>query len=218
MTRTDNTIIDPELQAVSDELTKLKAGDHIGMYLTAIEQAADDAKIGSPYPIPSHDATEQVLAELNRCHRSLSRSSLSGSRIEAKLLKLSDTAKTFIQFKYAKLNRKKLDIKNTNWFLKRNRVALMKAVSDAREWARRKSGPERQENLHRFCDKVQVVYEKLTGKKPGIGGSSTEADYATPFERLFLASLRLIIPNATTIQAREIFRYASGQRKYLHSI
>jgi monoamine oxidase len=218
MVRTEHWSIGSELLAVSHELTILKAGDNLGLCLTDIMHAADFAKKGPPYPTPTHDATEQVLAELNKLLRSLRRSVISRARIKTKLLELSDAATAFIQFKYAKLYGQKMNIKDTNWSLSKNRKALMNTVAEARKWVRRDPGPERQENLQNFCRRVQAVYEQITGEEPGIGGDPYLKDYATPFESLFLACLRLIIPNATTIQAREIFRYASGRRRYRHSI
>ena len=59
---------------------------------------------------------------------------------------------------------------------------------------------------------VNLVYQQITGKRPGISGSPVTEGYMTPFEELWLTSLKLVKPNSTLEQAREIYRVAAGRR------
>jgi hypothetical protein len=55
---------------------------------------------------------------------------------------------------------------------------------------------------------VMRVYQQVTNKTPRVGGELS----VTPFEHLWHASLRLVDPDATIIQARELHRRASFRR------
>ena len=56
-------------------------------------------------------------------------------------------------------------------------------------------------------------FQVSRGWQAGLGNQLGRKGYMTPYEELWLASLRLLISDATLDQAREIYRAASGRRK-----
>ena len=107
---------------------------------------------------------------------------------------------------------KEINLQTEDFSNPTNRKALEKAVGRARGWVRDKPGTKRHRALEKFAHEVAWVYRELTKKDPGVGGDPHGKDYQTPFERLWVACLRTLEPNATTLQAREIYRIAAGRR------
>jgi hypothetical protein len=201
-----------EFGAIKLALEGLRADELTGQYLSIIETAADVAKIDSASRISDGGDYTVVLNELNRILRSLKRSRLSATKLNNKLTALSKSTRVFIQVELSRTQGNQIDLDNSDWSNVKARTALEVSVGRAREWARQSSGPNRRENLEDFCRAVQLVYEQLTHKKPGVGRNDFGTYYPSQFERLFVPSLSLVMPNATISQAREIFRRANWRR------
>jgi hypothetical protein len=204
--------ISPELEAIKSKLVQLGAGDHTGMFLSIIETAARQVSHPSTVKSPNRAPFKDTLDELNRLRRSLERGRSSEPKRRARLTELSAPARQFIQLELSRLQDSPLDLDTTDWSNANAYLMLMRAVDQARNWVRQQPGPARQYSLEGFCDSVALIYLQLTGKKPGVGGDPLLTNYATPCERLFLASLKLVKPNATVLQVREIFRRADRRR------
>ena len=108
---------------------------------------------------------------------------------------------------------REIDLETEDWSKTELRKTLEHAVSHARLWFRRSPGPREAAGLAGFSRSVALLYEQITGKPPGLGGDPYATGYMTPFEELWLASLRLLNTDATIDQAREIYRAASGRRQ-----
>jgi hypothetical protein len=201
-----------EFGAIKLALEGLRADELTGQYLSIIETAADVAKIDSASRISDGGDYTVVLNELNKILRSLKRSRLSATKLNNKLTALSKSTRVFIQVELSRTQGNQIDLDNSDWSNVKARTALEVSVGRAREWARQSSGPNRRENLEDFCRAVQLVYEQLTHKKPGVGRNDFGTYYPSQFERLFVPSLSLVMPNATISQAREIFRRANWRR------
>jgi hypothetical protein len=201
-----------EFEAIKLALEGLGADELTGQYLSIIETAADVEKIDSASRISDGGDYTVVLNELNRILRSLKRSRLSATKLNNKLTALSKSTRVFIQVELSRTQGNQIDLDNSDWSNVKARTALEVSVGRAREWARQSSGPNRRENLEDFCRAVQLVYEQLTHKKPGVGRNDFGTYYPSQFERLFVPSLSLVMPNATISQAREIFRRANWRR------
>jgi hypothetical protein len=201
-----------EFEAIKLALEGLGADELTGQYLSIIETAADVAKIDSASRISDGGDYTVVLNELNKILRSLKRSRLSATKLNNKLTALSKSTRVFIQVELSRTQGNQIDLDNSDWSNVKARTALEVSVGRAREWARQSSGPNRRENLEDFCRAVQLVYEQLTHKKPGVGRNDFGTYYPSQFERLFVPSLSLVMPNATISQAREIFRRANWRR------
>jgi hypothetical protein len=200
------------LSDVNSELERLGAGSSPGLYLTIIESAADRA-IGD-HASENPDVYKFVLVELNSLLRSLKRSNLPASNLATKLSSLSEPASEFLTLEYGRKNHADadFDLSTLDWSDPILRDRLQTAVKQARKWVHQPPGSKTQTAIHAFCREVMLVYSQLTGKQPGVGGSSTTEDYQTPFERLWHTSLKLIQPNTTILQARESHRRASNRR------
>jgi len=199
------------LDRVEQELRSLRAGNTTGMFLTIIEESADrTSHTEAPVDRQGH---KDILDELNRLCRKLKRSAVTEEKIRTELSNLSEHAKTFVQVELAlhQLQRP-FDLASEDWSDPSLQIALEKSALDARRWVRQTPGGMPATRVHRFCRDVVLVYTQISGDPPGVGGTAYDPDYMTPFERLWHASLRLINPNATILEAREIFRRASGRR------
>jgi hypothetical protein len=205
--------LDPKLQEVRDELEKLGAGDELGLYLSEIEHGAKDAKqIALDL---DRQKSAEVLVELNKLLRSLkrmitSRPAMSGRKISRRLAQLSPTALTFVRMELGHNLGQETALDKEDWSNLVLRKALASSVNKSRHWLRAERGPIPQMGLHQFCHNVMFIYKQITGKSPGVGNNAY--DTGSPFEKLWLASLKLINPNATMQGAREIFRSTSGRR------
>ena len=82
-----------------------------------------------------------------------------------------------------------------------------------RLWFRKRPGSREAVGLTGFSRSVDLLYRQIAGKPPGLGNQLGRKGYMTPFEELWLASLRLLITDATLDQAREIYRKATCHRK-----
>ena len=125
---------------------------------------------------------------------------------------LSKEASTFVKISLSGVLDKEINLQTEDFSNPANRKALEKAVGRARGWVRDKPGTKRHRALEKFAHEVAWVYRDLTKKDPGVGGNPYGKDYQTPFERLWVACLRMLEPKATTLQAREIYRIAAGRR------
>jgi hypothetical protein len=202
--------IQPALTLVKDELRSIGAGDNVGLYLSIIETHAGQTDQSTP-PTDSQ-MHANILNELNRFNRKLIRSPITRRKIQNKLLSLSNSAQIFIKLELTYLLGRTVNLSSENWTNVRLQNALGKSVKNARRWVRQPSGQKPATGVHQFCRDVMLVYAQITGSTPGLGGSSAIENYMTPFEGLWLASLKLISPNATILQAREILRRASNRR------
>ena len=202
--------IQPALTLVKDELRGIGAGDDVGLYLSIIETHAGQTDQSTP-TIDSQIHAD-ILNELNRFSRKLIRSPITKRKIQNELLSLSNSAQIFIKLELTYLLDRVINLSSENWSAPRLQKALGKSVKNARRWVRQPPGKEAATGTHVFCRNVMLVFTQITGKAPGVGGSDSKPDYMTPFERLWHASLRLVSPNATIIQAREILRRASNRR------
>ena len=180
----------------------------ISFYQSMIERAAEESTLIDAPESDGDSPFKAVLKELNNLLRSIKRSKLSGTKITARIESLSKEASTFAEISLSGVLDKVINLQTENFSNPTNRKALEKAVGRARGWVRDKPGTKRHRALEKFAHEVSWVYRALTKKGPGVGGE----DYQTPFERLWVACLRMLEPNATTLQAREIYRIAAGRR------
>ena len=202
----------PEKKSVRNELKRLGAGEMISFYQSLIERAAEESTLIDAPESDGDSPFKAVLKELNNLLRSIKRSKLSGTKIAARIESLSKEASTFVKISLSGVLDKEINLQTEDFSNPANRKALEKAVGRARGWVRDKPGTKRHRALEKFAHEVAWVYRDLTKKDPGVGGNPYGKDYQTPFERLWVACLRMLEPNATTLQAREIYRIAAGRR------
>ena len=202
----------PEKKSVRNELKRLGAGEMISFYQSLIERAAEESTLIDALESDGDPPFKAVLKELNNLLRSIKRSKLSGTKIAARIENLSKKASTFVKISLSGVLDKEINLQTEDFSNPANRKALEKAVGRARGWVRDKPGTKRHRALEKFAHEVAWVYRDLTKKDPGVGGNPYGKDYQTPFERLWVACLRMLEPKATTLQAREIYRIAAGRR------
>ncbi len=192
---------------VKAELKRVGGSNAIGLYLTIIEEGAIRALQQSEQDnLQRH---EEILVELNRLCRKLERSLVTEEKIRKRLSNLSDEAQTFVQVELAIHHlQRPVTLSSEDWSDPTLLMALKRSVMDARRWVRQSPGRKTATQVHEFCRDVMLVYQQISGKLPGVGGENN----VTPFEHLWHASLRLTNPNATILEAREIFRRASFRR------
>lgn len=204
--------IDPPQEILRKELERIGAGDSLGFLITDIEHSAERVIQGAPSTDPQE--TKNILDELNLFQRSLNRLTSTGPKLAGKIRQrvsqLSPDARIFVNIELTRRLNRKIDLETEDWSRSTERDALLWSAGKCREWVRSEPGPSIQPELHQFCLDVILIYQHVTGKSPGVGGEGT--DKGTPFEQLWLASLRLTQPYATLLGAREIFRSASGRR------
>lgn len=212
-------LLNPELMPIRDELEKLNALESLDICIHRIEQAAAEVKEVINNPTNSDSPYSPDLEELNKLHRSLKGSHLSEPKILAKIGNLSQDAYELLQVTLSGV----LDSEDENPTIDFSKIGeredLLKAVGLAREWLRETPGTKQQIALQEFSRQVEGLYRELTNNEPGVGGDRYDKDsptsdgkYQTPFERLWIAALRIIEPEATTYRAREIYRAATRPR------
>lgn len=199
-----------ELQSA---LQRLGVGARLGLYISIIDSEAERAVIEDYRPRTGNDPYGPILGALNAFRRSLRRSKLTSDKIKTKLSALPQPALPFILLELMRRLDREIDLETEDWSKTELRQTLEHAVSHARLWFRKSPGPREAVGLAGFSRSVALLYEQITGKEPGLGGDPYETGYTTPFEELWLASLRLVITDATLDGAREIYRTASGRRR-----
>ena len=200
------TISESALNEVEAELQHFCEPHLAGLYLTIIEEGAICAsQPGTPEKIGKH---KDILNELNRLCRKFKRSRVTEEKIRKGLSNLSDDAQTFVRVELAHQLQRPVDPASEDWSNAASQSALEQSVQHARKWVRQSPGGKTATQVQVFCRDVMRVYQQIANKPPGVGGELS----VTPFERLWHASLCLIDPNATMLQAREIHRRASLRR------
>jgi len=194
-------------------LKRLGAGARLGLYISIIDSEAERAVIEDYRPRTRNDPYGPILGTLNAFRRSLRRSRLASDKISTKLSALPQPALSFIRLELMRRLDREIDLETEDWSKAELRQTLEHAVSHARLWFRKNPGPREAVGLAGFSRSVALLYEQITGKEPGLGGDPYETGYTTPFEELWLASLRLVITDASLDGAREIYRTASGRRR-----
>jgi hypothetical protein len=194
-------------------LKRLGVGARLGLYISIIDSEAERADIEDCLPRAENDPYGPILHALNAFRRSLRRSKLTSDKITTKLSALPQPALPFIRLELMRRLDREIDLETEDWSKAELRQTLEHAVSHARLWFRKNPGPREAVGLAGFSRSVALLYEQITGKEPGLGGDPYETGYTTPFEELWLASLRLVISDATLDGAREIYRTASGRRR-----
>jgi len=194
-------------------LKRLGAGARLVLYISIIDSEAERAVIEDYRPRTGNDPYGPILGDLNAFRRSLRRSKLTSDKITTKLSALPQPALPFIRLELMRHLDREIDLEKENWSKTELRQTLEHAVSHARLWFRKNPGPREAVGLAGFSRSVALLYEQITGKEPGLGGDPYEIGYTTPFEELWLASLRLVITDAKLDGAREIYRTASGRRR-----
>jgi hypothetical protein len=206
----------PSQQTTSDlrsALQRLGVGARSELYISIIDSEAERADIEDYGRRTGNDPYGPILDALNAFLRSLRRSRLASDRIGTKLSALPQPALPFIRLELMRRLDREIDLEKEDWSKPELRQTLEHAVSHARLWFRKNPGPREAVGLAGFSRSVALLYEQITGKEPGLGGDPYETGYTTPFEELWLASLRLVITDAKLDGAREIYRTASGRRK-----
>ena len=206
----------PSQQTTSDlrsALQRLGVGARSELYISIIDSEAERADIEDYGRRTENNAYGPILDALNAFLRSLRRSRLASDRIGTKLSALPQPALPFIRLELMRRLDREIDLQAEDWSKPELRQTLEHAVSHARLWFRKNPGPREAVGLAGFSRSVALLYEQITGKEPGLGGDPYATGYMTPFEELWLASLRLLISGATLDQAREIYRAASGRRQ-----
>jgi hypothetical protein len=200
------TIFESTMNEVKTELLRFGGPDAIGLYLTIIEEGAICAlQPGAPEDIHRH---KDILDELNRLSRKFERSRVTKGKIHKELSNLSDNAQIFVQVELAHQLHRAVDLASEDWSNVDSQSALKHSVQNARRWVRQSPGGKTATRVHVFCRDVMRVYQQVTNETPRVGGELS----VTPFEHLWHASLRLVDPDATIIQARELHRRASFRR------
>ena len=200
------TIPESALKEVEAELQRFCEPHLAGLYLTIIEEGAICAsQPGTPEKIRKH---RDILNELNRLCRKFKRSRVTEAKVHKKLSHLSEDAQTFVQVELTHQLHRQVDLASEDWSNVASQSALKQSVQNARKWVRQSPGGKTASQVHVFCRDVMRVYQQIANKTPRVGGELS----VTPFERLWHESLRLIDPNATILQAREIHRRASFRR------
>ena len=192
---------------------RVSAGSLTGLYISLIDLEAERADIEDYRPRNGNDPYGPILGALNAFLRSLRRSKLASDKISTKLSALPQPALPFVRLELMRRLDREIDLETEDWSKTELRKTLEHAVSHTRLWFRRSPGPREAAGLAGFSRSVALLYEQVTGKEPGLGGDPYETGYTTPFEELWLASLRLVITDAKLDGAREIYRTASGRRK-----
>ena len=194
-------------------LQRLGVGARLGLYISIIDSEAGRADIEDCRPRAENDPYGPILHALNAFLRSLRRSRLASDKIKTKLSALPQPALPFIRLELMRRLDREIDLETEDWSGAELRQTLEHAVSHARLWFRKSPGPREAVGLAGFSRSVALLYEQVTGKPPGLGNLLGRKGYMTPYEELWLASLRLLISDATLDQAREIYRASSGRRK-----
>ncbi len=191
-------------------LKRIDAGSKTTIYGSMLCDEAERIK-ESPNTPQTSDPYAPILTSLNALIKSLRRSNLTPEKIRNKITALPDPAGNFLRLNLMRGMDRILDTNGEDWTNPELREQLLAALKTTRTWFRKTPGPVRPEPLYRFALSAAYIYEQITGTSPGLGGSDHEEGYKTPFEELWLASLRHALPNATYFQAREIYRVASGR-------
>ena len=193
----------PELEAA---LKRVGADQSVGLYISIIDLQAERADIEDHKPRTDNDPYGPILGALNAFLRSLRRSTPSPGKIAKKLSSLPEPVFPFIRLELARRLDQEIDLENEDWSKPELRDALEVSVSHVRLWFRKRPGPEEAVGLAGFSRSVALLYRQIAGKPPGLGNQLGRKGYMTPFEELWLASLRLLSTDATLDQAREIYR------------
>ena len=204
--------IDPT-PALEEALRRVCDNDHIDAHAGFICNEAERVVVRTSQAQPQLSVTKDLLQAVNRTMRSLERSKLSASKIQAKLALLPDPIANFLELNLMRQLERTVQLDGEDWSDPVLRKALIDALEKTRVWFREKPGPDRREPIQDFAVSVGIYYEVLTGKSPGLGSDEYNEDYKTPFEELWLASARLINPTMTFDQARNIYRTAARPRK-----
>ena len=199
-----------ELEAA---LERVGAGPLAALYISIIDSQAERADIENYKPRSEIDPYGPILDALNAFLRSLRRSTLSSGKIGQNLFCLPEPVIPFIRLELSRRLDRKINLENEDWSKTELRDALEDAVRHVRLWFRKRPGPEEAVGLAEFSRSVDLLYRQIAGKPPGLGNQLGRKGYMTPFEELWLASLRLLITDATLDQAREIYRKATCHRK-----
>jgi hypothetical protein len=202
--------IGPELSLVKEELEHIGAQENLGLFLTIIQNHAD--QMGQSILAVEKQDYSAILKELNGLYRKFKRSMVSEQMIHRELNNLSSPAQTFVNLELAYHLKRTVNLKAENWSNTELQKTLEQSVGKARGWARQSPGPQISIEVHIFCREVMRVYMQIAEENPGVGNSNYDPGYMTSFEKLWHASLRLIRQDATVLEAREIFRKASGRR------
>lgn len=193
----------PELEAA---LKRVGADQSVGLYISIIDSQAERADIENHKPRTDNDPYGPILGALNAFLRSLRRSTPSPGKIAKKLSSLPEPVFPFIRLELARRLDQEIDLENEDWSKPELRDALEVSVRHVRLWFRKRPGPEEAVGLAGFSRSVALLYMQIAGKPPGLGNQLGRKGYMTPFEELWLASLRLLSTDATLDQAREIYR------------
>jgi hypothetical protein len=208
-----------ETSDLQSALKRLGVGARPGLYISIIDSEAGRAVLEEKQAQEKSNPYGPILGTLNAFRRSLRRSKLTSDKISTKLFALPQPALPFIRLELMRRLNREIVFEKEDWSKTELRQTLEHAVSHARLWFRKNPGPREAVGLAGFSRSVALLYEQITGKEPGLGGDPYETGYTTPFEELWLASLRLVITDASLDGAREIYRTASGRRRAgLHSI
>ncbi len=199
-----------ELEAA---LERVGANQLAALYISIIDAQAERADIEDYGRRTGNDPYGPILDALNAFLRSLRRSRLASDRIGTKLSALPQPALPFIRLELMRRLDREIDLEKEDWSKPELRQTLEHAVSHARLWFRKNPGPREAVGRAGFSRSVALLYEQITGKEPGLSNQLGRKGYTTPFEELWLASLRLVITDAKLDGAREIYRTASGRRK-----
>jgi len=206
----------PSQQTTSDlrsALQRLGVGARSELYISIIDSEAERADIEDYGRRTENNAYGPILDALNAFLRSLRRSRLASDRIGTKLSALPQPALPFVRLELMRRLDREIDLQAEDWSKPELRQTLEHAVSHARVWFRKNPGPREAAGRAGFSRSVALLYEQITGKEPGLSNQLGRKGYTTPFEELWLASLRLVITDAKLDGAREIYRTASGRRK-----
>jgi hypothetical protein len=187
-------------------LKRVGASQFVGLYISIIDSQAEQAGIEDYKPRTDNDTYGPILDALNAFLRSLRRSTLSSEKIGTKLSSLPEPVFPFIRLELTRRLDQKIDLENEDWSKTKLRDALEESVRHVRLWFRKRPGPEEAVGLAEFSRSVDLLYRQIAGKPPGLGNQLGRKGYMTPFEELWLASLRLLIADATLDRAREIYR------------
>jgi hypothetical protein len=148
-----------------------------------------------------------VARQLDSFHRSLSRTANMRSALKH-WARLSSEGRTFIAMRLrlgepSHLGFDDLNLENTSDF-----AVLRDAVGAARRWLGDKPGTEHTAPIRALVRDVARVYQRATGKRPGLSSSETVAgpSYATPFEDLLVAVLTEAGTQLSLEAARSLYR------------
>ena len=196
----------PELRRA---LSRLKAGSETNFYLSLILSEAEQTETGQTIRNETNDPFSPILASINNLIRSLQRSGLTSDKIRKKISALPDPAKISLAGPFSRRLNRTVDLHNADWSQSDERKALVQALKDTRILFRKRPGPKQDQQILSFAGYVAMIYEQIKGKPPGLGSDNYQNEYQSPFEKLWLTSLRLVEPDAEHYRAREIYRSAS---------